>query len=253
MRYSIVVVAAVFGVAVAKQPFGGVGENIFNPAAAGMAFAIVCWPTDVFTYPVPFERIPLLLSPDTVLRYGTSPAKALALGGLPASTLLDTLMGNVPGPMGCTGILVLFTCLLFLAVRRSVHVLPSLAFLAGAAAMAVLIPRAGGLAAAYELMCGMLPFAAVFMINDPVTSPKRSLPMLVYGAMTGVISILFRHLGSYEESVIFAILVMNSAVWMLDLWGEQLARERRRRQKHDAKARARVSAAARKNVRDLQK
>jgi len=252
VRYNIVIVAVLFGIAVAKQPFGGVGENIFNPAAAGMAFAIVCWPADVFSYPVPFERIPLFLTADTVFRVGTSPAKALALGGLPANTLIDTLMGNVPGPMGCTSVLVLFTCLLFLAVRRAVHVRATLAFLAGAAALAVLTPRAGGRAALYEMMCGMLPFAAVFMINDPVTSPKRSLPMLVYGATTGVISILFRHLGSYEESVIFAILVMNSAVWMLDLWGEHLARERRR-EKHDAGTRAGVPAASRKNVRHSQK
>ncbi len=229
VRYSIVVVAVVFAITVAKQPFGGVGENIFNPAAAGMAFAIVCWPTEVFTYPVPFEKIPLFLTADTVFRVGTSPAGALALGGLPGSALLDVLMGNVPGPMGCTCPLVLLTCLLFLAVRGVIHVRSTLAFLAGSAAVALLMPRAGGTAVLYELTCGMLPFAAVFLINDPVTSPKRVIPTLVYGALTGMISILFRHLGSYEESVIFALLVMNSTVWMLDLWGERLAlRERRK-------------------------
>jgi len=229
IRYSIVIVAVIFAIVVAKQPFGGVGENIFNPAAAGMAFAIVCWPAEVFTYPAPFEKIPIKLAADTAIRTATSPAQALALGGLPNQTPLDLLMGNVPGPMGTTNILVLLTCLLYLTVRRTVHGRATLAFLAGGAAVAVLFPRAGGLAALYELMSGMLLFAAIYMLNDPVTSPKRSAPMLLYSAMTGVLSIMFRHLGRYEESVIFALLVMNSTVWLLDLWGERVARRERRK------------------------
>ena len=237
VRSSIVIVAVVFAIVVAKHPFGGVGENIFNPAAAGMAFAIVCWPREVFTYPAPFEKLPLRLAADAAIRTGTSPAQALALGGVPNQTLLDLLMGNVPGPMGAANILVLLTCLLYLIVRRTVHGTATLAFLAGAAATAALFPRTGGVlgfSVLYELMSGMLLFAAVFMLNDPVTSPKRFAPLVVYGAMTGVLSIVFRHLGHYEESVIFALLVMNSAVWLLDLWGERLARRERRKEADDA-------------------
>ena len=235
VRYSVVVVAVIFAVVVAKHPFGGVGENIFNPAAAGMAFAIVCWPSEVFTYPAPFERIPLMLSADTVFRTAASPAKALALGGMPTNDLLDMLLGNVAGPMGAANILVLLTCLLYLVVRRAVHPQVTLSFLAGAAVMAAIFPRAaGGTAVLYELMSGMLLFGAVFMVNDPVTSPKRIVPMIVYGGVTGMASIAFRHLGSFEESMIFALLVMNSTVWLLDLWGEHMARNMRRKERESA-------------------
>ena len=232
VRYSVVVVAVLFAIVVAKQPFGGVGENIFNPAAAGAAFAMVCWPSDVFTYPVPFERLPLWITADTAFRTAASPAKALALGGVPTNDLLDMLLGNVPGPMGAVNILVLLTCLLYLVVRRDVHPEVTLSFLAGAALTALFFPRAAGFSAVlYELMSGMLLFGAVFMVNDPVTSPKRLVPMIVYGGVTGVASILFRHLGGFEESMIFALLVMNSTVWLLDLWGEHMARIRRRKER----------------------
>lgn len=230
VRFSVVITAVIFAVIVVKHPFGGVGENIFNPAAAGMAFAIVCWPEEVFTYPVPFTKLPMIIDADTVFKTAVSPAKTLALGGLPSDKILELLLGNVPGPMGAVNILVLITCLIYLFVRRTVHIEVTLSFVAGAAAMAFLFPRAsGGESVLYELMSGMLLFGAVFMINDPVTSPKRFIPMVVYGAITGAASILFRHLGSYEESMIFALLIMNSVTWMLDLWGENMARAERRK------------------------
>ena len=81
------------------------------------------------------------------------------------------------------------------------------------------------------------------MVNDPVTSPKRLIPMIVYGAITGAASILFRHLGSYEESMIFALLIMNSVSWLLDLWGENMARARRRK-RIESKTGAKVSQSA---------
>ena len=250
IRYSIVIVAVLFAILVAKQPFGGVGENLFNPAAAGMAFAIVCWPSEVLTYPMPFEKIPLVLSSSTVIRTGTSIAKALSLRGIPNNTLLDTLMGNVPGPMGATNILVLLTCLLYLAVRRTIHIKAALSCIAGAAVTAILFPRAAWPGALYELMGGMLLFAAVFMINDPVTSPKHTVPMMIYAAMTGVLVIVFRHLGSYEESVVFAILVMNSVVWPLDLFGERLARIERRKL-HEARRSQEISQETESDLGDI--
>ncbi len=229
-HFSMILVAAVFAILVAKQPFGGVGQNVFNPAAAGVAFVIICWPQSAFSYPIPFERLPLAV--DETVRLVNSPAYSLSLGGTPNIDLLDMLLGNVPGPMGASNILVLLTCLLFLVGRRTVNLWMSAAMFGGAAFVALLMPRLELpllTGVAYELMSGLLVIGAVFLINDPVTSPKRKIPKLLYGFCTGALSMLFRHIGRYEESLLFALLVMNAAVWMIDLWGEHLAHTMRRK------------------------
>lgn len=230
IRLEILAAAGLFAIAVAKHPFGGVGQNIFNPAAAGAAFAIVCWPRSMFAYPVPLEWMPIAV--DETIRLGTSPARALALGGAPTIDMLDMLLGNFPGPMGATNILVLLTCLLFLTFRRAVSLGMTVSFVAGAAAVAALFPRADlspFRSVSYELMSGMLLLGALFLLNDPVTSPRRRPSRLLYGLLAGIVSMIFRHLGRFEESLLFAVLVMNAAVWMIDLLGEHLARAIRRR------------------------
>ncbi|MEG1972248.1 MAG: RnfABCDGE type electron transport complex subunit D, partial [Oscillospiraceae bacterium] len=67
--------------------------------------------------------------------------------------------------------------------------------------------------------------------NDPVTSPKRTLPKIIYGFTAGIVGMGFRHIGRYEESLLFAILVMNASVWVLDLLGEHIAHYYRRKQR----------------------
>ena len=231
VRFEVVAVAALFGIAVAKHPFGGVGENIFNPAVAGTAFAVVCWPRSMFLYPVPFDRLPVMVD-STAQKLINSPAYTLSLGGAPNTDPLDMLMGNFAGPMGATNILVLCTCFLFLAVKKTVSVWKTGAFLAGAALVAAAVPRAmltPFYSVGYELMTGLTLIGAIFLINDPVTSPKRKLPKIAYGFLAGVISMTFRHLGEYEDSLLFAILVMNASVWIIDLWGEHLAHALRRK------------------------
>ena len=105
-------------------------------------------------------------------------------------------------------------------------------FIFGASAIAMLFPRADMSSLEsllYEMMSGYMIIGAVFLINDPVTSPKRTLPKLIYGFVSGLVAMGFRHIGRYEESLLFAILVMNASVWILDLLGEQIAHYYRRK------------------------
>lgn len=230
IRYSVVVAAALFAVCVAKHPFGGLGQNVFNPAAAGVAFVIICWPNTVFQFPAPFDPLPVL--GEVTVKWAASPARALAMGGAPSVDFMDLLLGNVPGPMGGTNILVLLTCLLFLVVRKTVDLYSTGTFLAGAALAAALFPRAvipPVSSALYEIMSGWVMITAVFLMNDPVTSPKRRSAKMLYGFLTGVVGMVFRRLGRFEDSLLFALLVMNASVYMIDLWGEQAAHTFRRR------------------------
>jgi len=229
VRYEVIFVAVLFAVAVTKHPFGGVGQNIFNPAASGVAFATVCFPRSVFFYPIPFDPLPIII--EERIRLVFSPAYTLLLGGVPHNDPLDMLLGNFPGPMGATNILVLLTCLLFLAVRKSISFLMTASYIAGFSLIAAFYPRAmvSPLQSVYyELMSGIVLICAVFLINDPVTSPKRQSVRIVYGFLAGVVCMAFRKIGRYEESVLFALLIMNAMVWSFDMVGEILIHRFRR-------------------------
>lgn len=223
--YHVVVAAALFAILVAKHPFGGVGNNIFNPAAAGMAFAVICFGNAVvFSYPSPLGWLPVFGKLEAAVL--DSPASVLNLGGAPRHDLLDMAMGNFPGPMGATNILVILACLLFLIFRRTVRWITPVTFLAAVSAFAFLFPRAnvtGLQSVAYELMSGMLLFGGAFLLGDPVTTPKRGWSKAAFGLAAGVVVMIFRRYGELEDSLVFALLLMNAMVWAFDMLGEHLA------------------------------
>lgn len=235
--YFIVVMAVIFAICVVKHPFGGVGHNVFNPAAAGFAFAAICFRDKLFAYPLPFTDIPLTGKFEVVT--GISPAFTLSLGGIPTYDIVDMALGNFSGPMGATNIVVLLTCLLYLVSRNTVRWVTPFSFLLTTAAFAFMFPRIGdwlGLSLSvrvqsviFEMMGGMLLFGGIFLLGDPVTTPKRGWSKAAFAVMAGVAAMLFRRFGNFEEEIPFAILLMNATVWGFDMIGERVASIVRRR------------------------
>ncbi|MDD2955121.1 MAG: RnfABCDGE type electron transport complex subunit D [Oscillospiraceae bacterium] len=227
--YYVPVTAAVFAIAVVKHPFGGVGQNIFNPAAGGFAFVSVCWPSLVFSYPQPMFSLPI--TGELPARLAESPAHALMLGAVPTIDKLDLMLGKFAGPMGVTNILVLATCFLYLLFRRAINWQAPAAFLGMTAAIAYLFPRipvSRSESVAFELLSGTLVFAGIFLLSDPVTSPKRGLSRFVYGALAGAATMLLRYYGGFEQTAAFALLLVNSFTLLLDHELERLFRIVRR-------------------------
>lgn len=244
VSFTPVITASVFAIVIVKHPFGGTGSNIFNPAAAGFSFAVICWPQQIFNYPMPFEHISLagqysekalafvttmndsLGGARTIItKLYQNPAYVLKLGGVPTHKTSEMLVGNFPGAMGATSILVLVACLAFLVFRRTVRWQLPFGFLGTCMAIAWLFPRCSVTplwSVLYEMMSGILLFGAVFMLNDPTTRPKRAGTLFVYGVFAGLITMLLRYWGGFEESVSFAILLANAFVPTFDRYGEMI-------------------------------
>lgn len=243
ISFTAVATAAVFAIAIVKHPFGGTGSNLFNPAAAGFSFAAICWPVQVFSYPLPFDRIPLwgqaassgqlvYQAGEMSVRLYQNPVFVLKVGGIPTNSLSEMLLGNYPGPMGATNILVLLACLCYLIYRGTVRWQLPISFLASCAAVVLLFPRESTdriQSLLYELMSGLLLFAAVFLLSDPVTRPKRDSALIVYGIFAGIITMFCRYSGGFEESVTFAILLANAVMPAIDRHDEELHRLLRRK------------------------
>lgn len=250
ISYQIAAVASLFAILIVKHPFGGTGHNPFNPAAAGFSFAAICWPQQIFSYPMPFEKLSLAggfsekaqafvysvgAGPslhEVAVKLYQNPASVLRAHATPSNDLFEMLLGNFPGPMGATNILVILTCLCYLLFRNSVRWQLPISYLASCVFISFLFPRtfaSGALPVFYEMMSGLLLFGGVFMLTDPVTSPKRESSMLIYGFFAGLITMLFRYFGGFEESVTFAILFANAFVPLIDRHSEHLHRLIRRK------------------------
>ena len=216
--YWLPALAGVFAILVVKEPLGSTGRNLFNPAAAGVAFVTVCRPDLVCLYPNPdYGWLPL--ASDTTSVLGASPGSALAQGLKPSILPLDLLWGVYPGPMGCTAVLVLGAAALFLLARRSIRLETMVFFLAAAALAAVLFPRIycpALTSVKYELLTGSLLFCAVFFLGDPVTTPRTFTGRCAFGVLTAVLLMGIRHAGAYEQGACFAVLIANAFTPVLD-------------------------------------
>lgn len=167
--------------------------------------------------------------------------------------VFDIFTGNVPGPAGATCIIVLLGCAVYLGFTRRRAIINSAGFIAACALMALLFPRvysdnARLVSLLMELCSGLLIFAAVFLVTDPATSPERPLHRFLYGAFTGVVCMLLRYFGKFEESVCFSVLITD-AVWP-PLLERLLRREKKRKLRKKIKQRSSASSAHKKEVAD---
>lgn len=225
--YWLPALAGAFAILVVKEPLGSTGHNLFNPAAAGVAFVTVCRPDLVFLYANPaYGWLPL--TSDITAVYGASPGSALASGLRPSILPLDLLWGVYPGPMGCTAALVLGAAALFLLARRSMRWETMACFLLTAALAAVLFPRIycpALTSVKYELLTGSLLFCAVILLGDPVTTPRTFTGRCAFGVLAAALLMGIRRAGAYEQGACFAVLIANAFTPVLD----RLAVELRRR------------------------
>ena len=235
--YFVVVIACAFAIIVAKAPFGGVGHNVFNPAAAGFSFVAFLFGPLLFTYPPPAMQLPLWGAIEFTAP--VSPAFIMMVGGTPGYDFLDMVLGNYPGPMGGTNILILLACLLYLVFRGTVRWAVPLSFFGAVALLAFFFPRgqATGLASVgFEMATGLVLFGGIFLLGDPVTTPVRRPAKIAFGITAGIVVMLFRHFGSMEEQITYALLLMNAAVWGFEQAGEKMTARRRKRHEAGAKA-----------------
>ena len=238
--YYIALSGTAFAIVVVKLPLGGTESVPFVPTAAGFAFMTLCWPDRVFRYPATGTGAEYVqgVSLAGMLHSGTSIRPNLV-------NIFDILTGNFPGPMGASCVLVLAAGMIYLAVRYRRAIINTLAFLLGAALMAMLFPRiyAGNVrltSLLMELCSGFIMFAAVFFVTDPAISPRKPGHRFLYGFFSGVVCMLLRYFSNFEDSVCFGILIAD-AVWpAVEI--RLMRREKKRRRARKAKEAAKEGA-----------
>ena len=217
--YWVPAIGAAFAIIVVKMPFGGNGRYVFQPVAAAMALLSQCMAGTLFRYPDSDTVEALSLAPRIEIVSESSLASLLSGGAVPPSDWSTLLLGNISGPIGATAIAVLGACMLYLFIRRAVSAWTVLPYLFTCAGIAALFPRIDTvwyMSAALELCAGYLLFAGIFLLGDPVTSPRHPLGRILYGVLAGGLTMLMRHFGRFEDGAAFAILLVSAVAPVID-------------------------------------
>jgi len=218
--YWMCIVGSAFAIIIVKQLFGGIGKNFMNPALAARVF-LFSWPSQISTFPAPFERVHLwewsVKDVDAIA--SATPLNLIRAGHASDVSLLDLFLGNVGGCIGEISALLLILGGAYLLCRRVITWHIPVAYLGTVALISLCIPPYGvsGIEyAAIQLCSGGLMLGAIFMATDYVTSPITSRGRLIFGVGCGLITVLIRRFGGYVEGVSFSILIMNALVWYID-------------------------------------
>ena len=216
----IVVISAVFAIVVAKEFFGGLGANPFNPALAGRAFAFVSFSRLMTSWVVPHHGFDAI-STATPLSYlkpsegGISTAAAIAEKmGLSSSSevYLKLFLGDHAGCIGESSSILILIGFVYLLITQVIEWQIPVSMIV----TAVLVTALAGVDPLLTLLSGGLLFGAVFMATDYATSPVTFKGQLVFGAGCGLITALMRLFAGMPEGVMYSILIMNSVVTFLN-------------------------------------
>jgi electron transport complex protein RnfD len=206
----IILIGALAAIGIGKMSFGGLGNNIFNPALVGRVFLLISFPVQMTSWPEPGHFFPLHYT-DAV-----SGATTLALikshfGQWPSYA--ELLTGNRGGSLGEVSAIALLIGGGYLLWKKIItwHI-PVSILAAVAAVTGILYGVDPGQYASpgIHLLSGGLLLGAFFMATDYVTSPMTPKGMILYGTGIGIITALIRLFGAYPEGVSFAILIMNA-------------------------------------------
>ena len=221
----VVVVGALFGMVIGKMVFGGLGKNVFNPAAVGRIFVAICFGSELNkAYPKQYAFSQRFAYDITA---GATPlgfTKAGGLSNIGHYDLLDLFIGSIPGSMGEVSALCILVGAVYLFARRSADLRAALSYILSFAAIMLVAcisfsaKFSGNIFEMwmYQILSGGMLFAGVFMITDPVTSPITKFGRVVYGATAGVITVFIRIMGAYPEGAAFSILIVNMLAPCID-------------------------------------
>ena len=214
----VVFIGAVFAIGVAKMTFGGLGQNLFNPAIAGRVFLLISFPT----YMTDWTRPQGFIGGGLDALSGATPLGLAKEGGVAAIEgldYMDMLFFNIGGSAGELSAIAILIGFVYLLVRRVIRPYITLSILATVAVFSGIfwaINPEQFTDPVFNLLTGGLLLGSVFMATDYVTSPMSNLGGIIYGVGIGVITMLIRYFGAYPEGVSFAILIMNCFVPLIN-------------------------------------
>ena len=202
----IPVIGGIFAIIIVKQFFGGIGQNIMNPALAARAFLLASWPVLMTTWTLDGVTT---ATPLAIL-------KGKEVTGAVAPSLMNEFIGHVGGSIGETSALALLIGGAYLLYKHVIDWRIPVTFIGTTFVITAIVGRAPN--PFYELFTGGLMLGAIFMATDYATSPITPKGKIIFGVGCGVLTSIIRILGGYPEGVCYSIIIMNLFVPLIERW-----------------------------------
>jgi len=216
LPFWMVMIGALAAVGIGKMTFGGLGNNIFNPALVGRVFLFISFPVAMTAYPEPGQWMQYTdavtgATPLGILKEGLA-FKTVGEIMPEVPSFLHLLTGKMMGSAGEVSALALLLGMIYMLYRKiitwhiPVSILLTVLIFTGVLWLANPDRFADPL---FHLLTGGLMLGGIYMATDYVTSPMSGKGMIIYGVGIGVVTVLIRVFGAYPEGVQFAILIFN--------------------------------------------
>jgi len=220
------VVGSFFAITIVKHTFGGLGNNIWNPALAARAFLQVAYPAVInsdwrILNPDKLFHNIMKVDADGKLLDAVTKATPLAKeAGAETYRFAELLIGNVPGCIGETSAIALLLGGFYLIYKRYIKWYVPTCYIAVVFFMAMFLPPRVVTPWAnnpfYHVFAGGLLLGAFFMATDMVTSPLTKKGLIIFAVGAGALTALIRFYSGYPEGVCYSILLMNTATPLID-------------------------------------
>ncbi len=221
----ILIFGAIIASVVGKIIFGGLGNNIFNPALVGRLFVITIFAATIMNNGGYLN----LYEVDTVSKATplSNYAAIETIGSYetlvkPYGSLWSFFFGMIPGSLGETSAFLCILGFLYLVYKKALKWRIPVTYITTVFIMTYIIGVLNDVGLwfpLFQILSGGLFFGAIFMATDPVTSPTTPIAQDIYGIFLGILTVLFRFLTSAPEGVLTSILIMNLFVIILDRIG----------------------------------
>lgn len=206
------VIGAIFAIIICKMLYGGIGQNIVNPALGARAFLMASWSSTMTNF-VPTERVATLKTISDV----SMVSAATPLSDPKAYTIMDLFIGHVPGCLGEISAVALLIGACYLLFRKVIHIRIPLVFILTTTIMLAIFGEKVDMDYILKnILSGGLIVGAFFMATDYTTAPITPKGQIVFGIGCGFITAVIRLWGGYPEGVSYSILLMNLLVPVIE-------------------------------------
>lgn len=203
----IPIIGAFVAIIMAKQFFGGMGQNFINPALAARAVLLASFPQAMTDFSMPGVDAMTSATPLALLKAGEA-----------VPSLMDVFVGNIGGSIGEISALALLIGLGYLLYKKVITIKVPAIYVGTVFILTYVLGRGGMFNAnpVYEIMTGGLFLGAFFMATDYSTSPTTPKGEVIFALGCGILTTVIRLYGGYPEGVSYSILIMNLAVPLID-------------------------------------